>query len=77
MLQFSEWTRSFTRTWSSVAAGLGTGAAESHPRTRACFFCSPAWPIAGFSNHVGRRDEGPEVSHITFPPTVLAAVTTS
>lgn len=61
----------------TVAAGLETGAIALHPRTRACFFCSPAWPTAGFSNHVRRRDEGPEVSHITFPPTLLAAVTTS
>lgn len=42
----------------------------SHPQTRACFFCSPAWPTAGFSNHVGRRDEGPEVSHI-IPHTLV------
>lgn len=51
--------------------------AASHPQTRACFFCSLAWPTAGFSNHVGRRDEGPEVSHITPTPALLAAVTAS
>lgn len=48
----------------TVIGGLKKDAAVSHPWARACFFCSSAWPIIGFSNHVGRKNEGPEISYI-------------